>query len=302
MSTLKIQVAENGPTFSRLAAGFWRLADWNMSSNELLNFIQKCLDIDITTFDHADIYGNYTCEELFGNALAASPSLRDKMQIVTKCGIKLLSPDRPEQKIKYYDTGKDHILNSVDNSLRKLRTDHIDVLLIHRPDPFMNAAETAEAFAQLKNSGKVLHFGVSNFLPSQFELLQSRLEFPLITNQIEISVLNLNSFFDGTLDHCQLRKIAPMVWSPFGGGRLFTDNSEQIERVRTTLSLIANTYNATIDQTALAWLMIHPANIIPVLGTGKFERIESAVKAIDIPLTKEDWFTIWCASTGKELP
>ncbi len=302
MSVPQIQVSANGSVFSRLAVGFWRLANWNVSNNELLTFIHKCLDIGITTFDHADIYGNYICEELFGNAMAASASLRLKMKIVTKCGIKLLSPLRPEQKIKYYDTGKEHILTSVDNSLRKLRTDYIDVLLIHRPDPFINPDETAEAFVQLKKSGKVLHFGVSNFFPSQFELLQSRLEFPLVTNQIEISVLNLNSFFDGTLDQCQMKRISPMAWSPLGGGSLFNNNSTQIERVKNTLHTIANKYSATVDRTALAWLLVHSAKIIPVLGSGKFDRIESAAKAFDVPLTKEDWFTIWNASTGKELP
>ncbi|MFA7229478.1 MAG: aldo/keto reductase, partial [Melioribacteraceae bacterium] len=174
---------------SRMALGLWRTREWNMNSGELYKLIAQSLDIGITTFDHADIYGNYGCEELFGAALKENPSIRKRMQIVTKCGIKLLSAKFPGTTVKHYDTGKEHIIRSAENSLVNLATEYIDLLLIHRPDPFMNADETAEAFYQLKKSGKVVHFGVSNFLPHQFSLLQSRLDFPLATNQIEASVL-----------------------------------------------------------------------------------------------------------------
>ncbi len=302
-----IALHETGPIVSRLVLGAWRLADWQQSSSETLAFIQQCLEWGITTFDHADIYGNYTCEALFGTALKGKSSLRSHLQLITKCGIKLVSSNRPSHTIKHYDTSYDHILTSVDNSLRNLQTDYLDLLLIHRPDPLMDADETASAFTHLKQAGKVLHFGVSNFSPSQFDLLASRLAFPLVTNQIEISVLHLEPFTDGTLNHSQRLKIAPLAWSPLAGGRLFQDDSPQALRVRQVLGEIANqlsdsSTDVTIDQVAIAWLLSHPANIVPILGTGNLERIRSAIAAINLKLTREQWFSIWTASTGTDVP
>lgn len=296
-----------GPVVSRLILGAWRLADWQQSPAETLSLIQQCLEWGITTFDHADIYGDYTCEALFGTALKAKPNLRSQLQLITKCGIKLVSKNRPNHTLKSYDTSYDHILASVDTSLRNLQTDYLDVLLIHRPDPLMDADGTAAAFTHLKQVGKVLHFGVSNFSPSQFDLLASRLAFPLVTNQIEISVMHLNAFTDSTLDHSQRLRIAPLAWSPLAGGRLFQDDSSQAARVRQALSAIAKQLSAsstsvTIDQVAFAWLLSHPANIVPILGTGNPERIHAAIAAIDLKLTREQWFAIWTASTGTEVP
>lgn len=296
---------ENQPDkiFSPLALGFWRLNSWRLTGNQLLDFIKQCIEKDITTFDHADIYGGYTCEEIFGNALSGQSSLRTKMKIVTKCGIKLVSERRPHHHLKTYDTGKKHIIQSVENSLKALHTDFLDVLLIHRPDPLMNADETAEAFHMLRDSGKVLNFGVSNFLPHQFDLLQSRLSFPLITNQVEASVLCLDPFNNGVLDQCQQYRIRPMAWSPLAGGRLFSSDDPRMQRVRATLEKVAGElgdYN--IDQVALAWLLNHPSRIVPVLGTGNTDRIKAAVKALEIRLSKEQWYTIFTASTGTDLP
>ncbi len=296
-----------GPTVSRLILGVWRLASWQQSPQETLALIQQCQEWGITTIDHADIYGNYTCEALFGTALQGKSSLRSQLQLITKCGIKLVSSNRPDHTIKHYDTSYEHILTSVDTSLRNLRTDYLDLLLIHRPDPFMDADATAAAFIHLQQTGKVRHFGVSNFSPSQFDLLASRLPFPLVTNQIEISVLHLNAFTDGTLDQSQRLKTAPLAWLPFGGGRLFREESPQAERLRRVLSEIAaqlthSSTPVTIDQVALAWLLSHPARIVPILGTGNLERIRAATVAINLKLTREQWFTIWTASTGTEVP
>jgi predicted oxidoreductase len=294
---------ENPAGLTGIAAGFWRLHDWNMSPTQLADFLSQCLDVGITTFDHADIYGLYTCEEMFGHAIAGQSSLRSKMQLVSKCGIKLVSPRRPDHIIKIYDTGKDHILRSVENSLLALQTDYLDVLLIHRPDPLMDAIETAEAFTQLRDSGKVLHFGVSNFSPSQFDLLQSYLDFPLITNQVEISVMKLDAFFDGVLDQCQQCSISPMAWSPLAGGALFHSQEPQAQRLRAALEIIGSEHgNYSIEQVAFAWLLHHPSGIIPVLGTGNIERVKKSAEAEDIRLTREQWFSIWMASTGAELP
>ncbi len=287
---------------SRIALGFWRAKEWNYSVQQLSDLIIQSLELGITLFDHADIYGGYECETLFGNALKENHSLRNKMQIVTKCGIKLISQKFPEHQLHCYDTSKAHIIKSAENSLRNLSTDYIDLLLIHRPDPIMNADETAAAFYDLKKSGKVLHFGVSNFFPHQFLLLQSRLDFPLITNQIEVSVLNTEHFDNGNIDFLQEKKVTPMVWSPFAGGRIFWENSEQANRVRNVLSELANKYQVGSETIATAWLLVHPINFIVVLGSGKIDRIKSASRGLEINLTREEWFKIWVASKGFDVP
>src|SRR5262249_10621970 len=211
---------------------------------------------------------------------------RGQMQLVTKCGIKLVSENRPQHRVKHYDTGKAHILASVENSLQKLRTEVIDLLLIHRPDPLMDADEVAAAFYELRQAGKVLHFGVSNFLPWQFELLASRLDFPLVTNQVEVSVMKVEALHDGTLDLCQKLRIAPMAWSPLGGGELFKSYSEQATRVREALKIVGNELGATPAQVAMAWLLAHPSRIVPVFGTGNRERLEEMVAGADVRLTR----------------
>jgi predicted oxidoreductase len=225
------------------------------------------------------------------------------MQLITKCGIKLVSKNRPAHQIKHYDTSRVHIVESVETSLRLLRTDHVDVLLIHRPDALMDADEVAEAFQALRRAGKLLHVGVSNFAPSQFELLASRLDAELVTNQLEISVAHIDAFLDGSLDLCQRRRVSPMAWSPLSGGRLFTGRDERSVGLRQALTAVGHQVGgATLDEVALAWLLTHPARIVPVLGTGKLERIRAAVRAETLRLSREQWFTLWCASTGKEVP
>lgn len=300
---MKISNVSDNLKMSRIAAGFWRLAKWNYTKSKLNTFLHKLLELGIDTFDHADIYGSYTCEALFGKAIKDEPLLRERMKIVTKCGIKLVSPNRPENTFHCYDTSKSHILYSVDKSLKNLATDYIDVLLIHRPDPFMDPAEVAEAFTILKKAVKVLNFGVSNFLPSQFSLLQSCLDFPLVTNQVEFSAKNFECLEDGTVDYSMERGIVPMSWSPYGGGDIFQSNEDKFIRLRKTFSELSEKYNAEgIDQIALVWVLNHPANFVAVLGSGKIERYESAVKALDIQLSREDWFKIWTASKGYEVP
>lgn len=303
MSVSKIQIAASGPYFSRIILGLWRIADAPAKNKEeIVSLVQGCLQQGISTFDHADIYGGYACEELFGNALRDS-SLRGQMQIISKCGIKLISSQRPDHTIKSYDTSKQHIIASVEHSLKMLRTDYLDLQLIHRPDPLMDPDEVAEAFETLKKDGKVLHFGVSNFTPSQFEMLQSRLNFGLVTNQIEISLLNLDPFTNGQIDHCVQRKISPMAWSPFGGGTIFKQDSEAGKRIHTSLQNIGERHNhATVEQILIAWLFKHPSKILAVLGTGKPERIQAVSQAESIQLTREEWFEIWSASTGQEVP
>ncbi len=300
---MKIELHGNGPEVSRIALGMMRMAEWDLSTAERRRWIERALELGLTTFDHADIYGDYTCEELFGEALSSMPSARRDMQLVTKCGIELVSKRNPGCTIKHYDTSKAHITASVERSLRRLRTDYIDLLLIHRPDPLMDPDEVAAAFASLRESGKVRHFGVSNFTPAQFELLSSRLPFPLVTNQIECSVIETKALEDGTLDQCLLLGIAPMAWSPLAGGALFDGRTKRISSVRRELEAVCRTLGIDSPEAlALAWLLGHPARIVPILGTGRMARIEKMIEAMEIELPREDWFRILRASKGSDVP
>jgi predicted oxidoreductase len=298
----RIKMSED-VSFSRIVHGLWRLSEWNQSKEETLSLIQYNLENGITTFDHADIYGSYSCEEIFGDALSLEPSLREKMEIVTKCGIVLPSKNRPQHKTHHYNTSKKHILSSVEQSLKNLRTDYIDVLLIHRPDPFMDGEEVAEAFIQLKEQGKVRHFGVSNFKHHQWNMLQSFLPFPLVTNQIELSAYQLENFEDGTLNLCQEKRVAPMAWSPLAGGNIFASQEEKAVRLRETLKRIQGEVGAEgIDSILYAWLLNHPAKIMPIVGSGKKDRIQRAIDSLNLELNHDQWFEILQTSMGHDVP
>jgi predicted oxidoreductase len=284
---------------SPIVAGTWRLNEWKLDTPGLVRWTLQVLELGITSFDHADVYGGYSVEAAFGNALAASPGLRDRMQLVTKCGIKLLSPARPLHAVKHYDTSRAHITASVENSLRALRTDRIDLLLIHRPDALTDADEVAQTFAQLRADGKVLHFGVSNHLPSQFALLHRRL--PLVTNQIEFSPLNLSALTDGTLDQAQDLGAQPMVWSPLAGGRLLAAQDEQALRVRGVLEALGRAHGVSAATMVYAWIRRHPSRPIPITGSGRIEALRDAVAALELQLTAEDWTRVWQASMNREV-
>jgi predicted oxidoreductase len=284
---------------SPIVAGTWRLNEWKLDTPGLARWIGQVLDLGITGFDHADVYGGYSVEAAFGEALAASPGLRDRMQLVTKCGIKLVSPARPQHAIKHYDTSRAHITASVENSLRALRTDRIDLLLIHRPDPLMDAEDVARTFSELRAAGKVLHFGVSNHPPAQFALLHRRL--PLLTNQIEFSPLHMAALNDGTLDQAQDLGLQPMVWSPLAGGRVLKGQDEQAQRVRGVLEALARERGVSVATIAYAWIRRHPSRPIPITGSGRIEALRDAVAALDVQLTAEDWTRVWQASMNREV-
>ncbi|MBP3139241.1 aldo/keto reductase [Aliivibrio fischeri] len=299
----KTTIAPQGPQFSELVQGYWRLGDWGMIPQERLRFLKQHIELGITTVDHADIYGGYQCETLFGEALALEPSLRDSIEIVTKCDINLCTPDFPNRKINHYDTSKTHIINSVNNSLTRLNITEIDVLLIHRLDVLMNADEVAQTFNQLQKEGKVKHFGVSNFTPSHFDLLQSRLDKPLVTNQVEINPLNFEVAHDGTLDQLQMNRIKPMAWSCLAGGEILSGQSEQAIRVRNVLEELKEEVGAqSIDQVIYAWVRKLPSNPLPIIGSGKIERVKAAVDAMNIELTREQWYRVWVESKGHGVP
>lgn len=303
MSVAQVTLSQDAAPVSRIIQGMWRLADWNYTTKQVQELIQHCLKLGITTFDHADIYGGYRCEDMFGEALAGLDVDREQIQLVTKCDICLVNPARPEHALKFYDTSREHLLRSAENSLRALHTEYIDVLLLHRPDPLLDAEEVADAFAQLQASGKVRQFGVSNFLPHQFQLVQSALGSPLVTNQIEYSPLEMKHQQDGVIDHCQQHRIRPMAWSPFAGGRLFTSQEEAAGRVRTALLDVGRAHgDASLDQVALAWILRHPVGFVPIIGSGNMDRIGSAVAALQINLSRQQWFAIWQAATGSEVP
>jgi len=289
-------------SLSRIVHGYWRLRDWDLSDDQLLKLIEQVLELGITSFDHADIYGNHTCEAYFGRALAMKPELRQKMELISKCGIKMATDYNPELDIKIYDYSTEYIIKQAETSLKNLGTDRLDLLLLHRPAPFFNPEEVAKAFDQLKSSGKVLNFGVSNFSPAQFDTLQSYLDMPLATNQVEISVSCLEHFENENTEYFLKHKIKPMAWSPLAGGAIFNPKTEKDQRLTAVLKSIAGELNTDIDQVMYAWLLKHPTGIMPIVGSQHINRIKSAVDALEIELSLEQWYKIYIASKGEDLP
>lgn len=280
--------------------GCMRWGTWgaNFSTEQYQKIIEQCLEIGLDQFDHADIYGDYTTEAEFGAVLKDNSSLRGKMKIITKCGIKMITSNRPLHTIKSYDTTKEHILQSVDNSLKNFNTDYIDTLLIHRPDILMDPHEIAETITLLKQAGKIKSFGVSNFTMAQVELINAYTK--VEQHQVEISTTNLNAYQNGTLEQAQLKNIQIQSWSPLGNGiyDIKTASHKRIIEVANQLSFIHKTTTSCI---LLAFLYKHPANIVPVIGTTKIERILEAKNAMDIELTNTEFYQLWSASTGIEV-
>jgi predicted oxidoreductase len=295
-----VPLSDGGPALSPIVAGAWRMADWGWSTAERLRWIEQCVELGVTSFDHADLYGDHAVQGLFGEALALAPGLRERLQLVSKCGIKLVSPARPQHTIKHYDTSAAHIRASVEASLRELRTDRLDLLLIHRPDPLMRADEVAHVFEALRREGKVLHFGVSNFTPAQFDLLASRTR--LATNQIELSPLHLDPLGDGTLDQLQRLRIRPMIWSPLAGGALLRGEDERARRVRATLEALGAAHGVSPATLAYAWLLRLPSAPLPVTGSHRIEALREALAALSLQLSAAEWTHIWQSATGHEVP
>ncbi|NOC45535.1 MULTISPECIES: aldo/keto reductase family oxidoreductase [unclassified Ruegeria] len=284
---------------SRLVYGMWRLGDdSDTSAGHVEAKIQTCLDQGITTFDQADIYGGYQAEAVLGAALRANPNLRQKMEIVTKCDIVAPVGRYADAKVKYYDTSRAHILKSVDTSLSEMAIDHIDLLLIHRPDPMMDHHETGAALDEVVASGKVGAVGVSNFRPWDWSLLQSAMNTPLVTNQIEISLGQISPFTNGDLAFHQQHGHPLMAWSPLGGGLLMAGNPP----VGVVADEIAAGFGVDRAAVAVAFLLAHPANILPVLGTNNLDRIKRASDALKVKLDRESWFRLYEAALGHEVP
>lgn len=306
MTTPRIEIHPDGPTVPRLVYGVWRLVDQKearVSPKFVAERIEAAVEAGMDTFDSADVYGGYEGEAVFGAGLSEWKGSRDSIQIISKCGIALVNPTRPQHRVKHYNSTAAHIRASVDSTLKSLGTDYLDVLLIHRPDPLMDADDTAEGLEAVCAAGKVRHVGVSNFKPHQLSLLQSRLERPLVTNQVEFSILETAPLYDGTLDQCQRARVSPMIWSPLGGGRLFNSKDLRETRVRKAIAQVeAQQKGASSAQVMLAWVLNHPSQPVAVIGTTRIDRLRSYAAACDIALERQQWFAILEASAGAPVP
>ncbi len=275
----------------------WGVWGKNFNENQVIETMHHCLEQGITTFDHADIYGDYTTEKMWGDAFAKANIARENIQLISKCGIQMLGKARPENRVKHYQYDKKYIISSAERSLKELKTDYLDLFLLHRPSPLMNPSEIGEAVEYLISSGKIKDFGVSNFTNSQINLLQQ--DTAVSANQIEISLTATNSLTDGTLDSLMSQEITVMSWSPLGS--VFKEDTDQNKRIVQKLSVLSEKYNATQDQLLLAWLLKHPSKIYPVIGTTTKQRMTNAAKAQDIDLELQDWFELLESSVGRRV-
>lgn len=274
----------------------WGIWDKKLSTSEMIHLINICIENKISTFDHADIYGSYTTEAEFGKAFAESKIAREKIQLISKCGIQLEGSRK--NAIKHYDYSKEYIIWSAENSLKNLQTDYLDVFLLHRPSPLMIADEIAEAVEKLKKDGKIIDFGLSNFTSSQTELIRQKTE--VSYNQVQFSATHHEAMLDGSFDYMQVHGIRPMSWNPLG--TVFREDTEQTRRLKKVLAELVEKYGVGSDTILLAWILQHPAKVIPVAGTVNIARIQQLTKAVELKMDKQDWFAIWTESMGNEVP
>ncbi len=285
--------------------GTWRILDdpSTRTPEGLLERLHVCLEAGITTVDTAEIYGGYRVEECLGKALALDPALRRKLQIVSKCGIYIPCEFHPDRHTAFYNASAERIVKSAEKSLRFLGTDYLDLFLVHRPDWLASIDETAEGLNRLLKAGKIRSAGVSNYSVSQFEALNSRMAQPLVTNQVEFSLLHMDPMYDGVFDHAQQHRYRPMAWSPLAQSLLLDGAHEPSRRVHEVCARLSPKYGgATLDQLAYAWLLAHPAGALCVIGTHKLDRIKAASIAASIRLEREDWYALWTAAKGHAIP
>ena len=288
----------NKSNYSRIIAGTMTWGNWGkqLSTAQMVSLLEHCLENKITTFDHADIYGDYTNEAQFGKALATSSIAMENIQLISKCGIQFDANERAK-RVKHYEYGKAYIIESVERSLNLLQTEYLDLLLLHRPSPLMNPTEIAEAVHQLKEQGKIKQFGVSNFTPSQIQLIEKEIQ--VEANQVEFSLSSNKVMNDGTLDDCIIKNRMAMSWSPLGS--YFREETQANKRTKKVLAEFTKKYDATEDQLLLAWILKHPSKIHPVVGTATPERLKSAMDALKIKMDLQDWFILLEANEGHEV-
>ena len=285
--------------FSNIIAGTMTWGVWgkNCNTKQMIELMTCCLENNITTFDHADIYGDYTTETAFGKAFSESKIDRSKIQLISKCGIQMESEKR-KNAIKHYDYSTSYIIRAVEESLRNLKTDYLDLLLLHRPSPLMKTDEIAEAIEKLKHDGKILDFGVSNFTPLQTDLIETKTK--INYNQIRFSITRFEAMLDGSLDHMQAHNIKPMCWSPLGS--VFKKEDEQANRLKKMATNFSLKYNVPVDVILLAWILKHPSGILPVCGTADQSRIANLMKATTVDMELQDWFALWSESASIPVP
>lgn len=284
---------------SRIVQGFWRLTDWKYSKQELTTFIEVCLDRGVSSFDSAEIYADTESEKQLGEALKATPGLRNRMEIITKCGIYKTKVDG--QVFGYYNTGYDRILQSCEESLKRLNCGYIDLYLIHREDPCINHAETARALKELKKRGWIREAGVSNFDPFKFDALDHYMEGTLCTNQIEWNPCCFDHFNSGMMDYLGKKSLHPMIWSPLAGGKIYTSDEPQYVKARAKIEYIAKQHNSTMDSIIYAWLLYHPTKPLPISGSNKLDRLDRAINGLEIQLEHSQWYDIYVASGQQVL-
>ena len=283
--------------------GTWRLLETKPTAQEINRRLHACLELGITTIDTAEIYGLYEVEQVLGAALALSPGLRDKLEIVTKAGIYVKCSYHPERRTAHYNATGARLVKSLEKSLRFLGTDRVELFLVHRPDWLARADDTASGLNQLVRSGKIRAAGVSNYTASQFDLLNTQMEQPLATNQLEFNLLHHDPIHDGTFHQCEKQGVLPMAWSPLAGGTLFDPTNAAAQRLMAAANGMAARYGgATLEQLAYAWILAHPSRPLPVIGTNKLERLKSAAQSDGFTLEQEDWYALWEAAQGRRVP
>lgn len=290
--------------FSKIVQGFWRANEWQLSDQALNRFINQLVERGITTMDHADIYGDYQNETLFGKALKLSPQLREQIQIVSKCGIVLPSETQTFTDGHRYDHSHQHSIKSVNHSLERLNVDYLDSLLIHRPSPLMNPDEITDALKELVNEGKIKSFGVSNFNETQYDLLKQSLnhdKLHISINQLKLSPYQTDILHNGVMDKMYQNQVKVMAWSPFAGGKLFDTSDDKSRRLMSVIEPLANKYQVNVSAIMIAWLIKHPNEVMPILGTRSIEKIDAATAGLNVELTDQEWFDIYTAALGRDI-
>jgi predicted oxidoreductase len=293
----KIYLSDSGPKVSPAVYGFYRWQGSYVNEDKMSKIVNLCLELGINTFDHGDTYGDYMCEEVFGNVLKSNSIKRESVVLFTKCGINIPHSSRPEYRVKHYDTSREHILNSLDNSLRKLRTDYIDVFLLNQLDPLSNLEETALTLEKLKDSGKIKNVGVVNYSVFQHQLLSSYLRIPIVTNHIELNLLNTSAFDNGQVDYTKQKYMRPLATSPLAQGKIANSNEKIPLRIRGKLEEFAGKYNSHFESVAIAWLV--KLGALPLIGTIDEQRIKNIAEAFKINLDRQDWYELYAVSRGE---
>jgi len=293
----KIYLSDSGPKVSPAVYGFYRWKGNYVNEDKMEQMMNLCLELDINTFDHGDTYGDYTCEEIFGNVLKKSAIKRESIVLFTKCGINIPHAARPDYRVKHYDTSREHITNSLENSLRNLRTDYIDVFLLNQLDPLSNLEETALTLEKLKDSGKIKNVGVVNFSVFQHQLLSSYLRIPIVTNHIELNLLNTSAFDNGQVDYIKQKYMRPLATSPLAEGKIANSNEKIPLRIRGKLEEFAGKYKSHFESVAIAWLV--KLGALPLIGTTDEVRIKNIAEAFKINLDRQDWYELYAVSRGE---